>query len=347
MIGGWPIARRAAALVVAPVLNFDPAGVQVAVRAGAGGVLFLGGQRAPAGLAAELRGALATPGPGLAPLFMADEEGGGIQRLQGPVDPLPWPRDMAATRSAPQIEALASTAGRQMLALGVGVDLAPVLDVDGGPGPSATDPDGSRSFSADPAVAGRDGVAFMAGLQQAGVLAVVKHFPGLGGASGNTDYGAVSTRPLAELKAGGLVAFKSALAAGARAVMMSHASVPGLSTLPASLSAPAIGLLRTTLGFQGLVLTDSLSAGAITQAGFDLPHAALTAITAGADLVLFGSTLTPAAAALLSPPVLAASINSIVDALVQAAKSGALPLSRLDDAVEHTMAARHADLCAG
>ena len=109
---------------------------------------------------------------------------------------------------------------------------------------------------------------------------------------------------------------------------------------PASLSSAAItGLLRGQLGFSGLVVTDSLSAGAVAAAGYDVPHAAVAAIEAGADLILFGSTLTPAETALLSPVNVARSMQAIQAGLVAAVQSGALPVSRLDDTVGHVLAA--------
>lgn len=340
------MAQRAAQLVVAPVLNFDSAAVQVAVNAGAGGILFLGGNPPPPNLGAQLRTALDASGPRPAPAAMADQEGGGIQRLAGAVPSLPWPRDMAESLSPAQVQTLATSVGRAMRQLGVSVDLAPVLDLDARPGPSGTNPDGLRSFSADPTIASQYGVAFLHGLEAGGVLPVVKHFPGLGGASANTDYGPASTPPLAELQTAGLVPFRAAIAAGAPAVMVSNATVPGLTTLPAVLSPAAVnGLLRQTLGFQGLVLTDSLSAGAITQAGYDLPRAATTAIEAGSDMILFGSTLTSAETLLLSPANVAASIGQIVTAIVAATNTGALPMGRLDDAVQHVLAAKAVNLC--
>jgi beta-N-acetylhexosaminidase len=346
VLSSWPVAQRAAQLVVAPVLNFDISAVRVAVNAGVGGILFLGGNPPPPDLAAQLGAALAASSPRPPPAVMADEEGGDIQRLAGAVPSLPWARDMAQSLSPSQVQTLATSVGRAMRQLGVDIDLAPVVDLDARPGPSATNPDGLRSFSADPAIASRYALAFLRGLQAGGVLPVVKHFPGLGGASGNTDYGPATTPPLAELQTAGLVPFRAAIAAGAPAVMVSNAIVPGLTTLPASLSPAAVsGLLRHTLGFQGLVLTDSLSAGAITQAGYDLPHAAAAAIEAGSDMILFGSTLTPAETLLLSPVNVAASIGQIVAAIVAATTMGALPTARLDNAVQHVLAAKHVNLC--
>jgi beta-N-acetylhexosaminidase len=128
--------------------------------------------------------------------------------------------------------------------------------------------------------------------------------------------------------------------------MVANAAVPGLTNLPASLSPAVInGFLRHDLGFGGLVLTDSLSAGAISQSGYQLPQAAVAAISAGADMILFGSTLTPADVAQLSPANLSATINAVVGAIVAAATSGSIPMARLNAAVSHVLAVKHADLC--
>jgi beta-N-acetylhexosaminidase len=346
VLATWPVARRAAQLVVAPVLNFNPGTMRVAGEAGVGGILFLGSASAPSNLAALLRGSLATAGPGPAPLVMVDQEGGGVQRLGDAVPSMPWPRPMAQTMSPGQVQTLATTVGNRMRELGVDVDLAPVVDLDAGPGPSETDPDGLRSFSVLPATAARYGVAFVHGMQVAGIVPVVKHFPGLGGASGNTDYGPAATQPLSTLKTTGLIPFQTAIAAGAPAVMVANATVPGLTNLPASLSPAVIGgLLRHDLGFSGLVLTDSLSAGAMSQAGYQLPEAAVAAIGAGADMILFGSTLNASQTMLLSPSGVTATTTRIIDAMVAATSNGTIPLSRLDDAVSHVLAVKHVQLC--
>ena len=345
-IDTWPVRRRAAQLLVLPVLDFDVEPLAPLLREGTGGVLFLGSAAAPPDLRSRLAEATAGTDPTAAPLVLADVEGGGVQRLKGAVDPFPWPRELAATMSVDQVGELATTVAEQMVAAGVGVDLAPVLDLDDRAGPSAANPVGRRSFSLDPATAGSYGIAFARGLQAGGVLPVAKHFPGLGGATGNTDNGPAATRPYAELRGAGLRPFVDAIAAGVPAIMVSNASTPGLTTEPASVSAAVIGeLLRTELGFRGLVVTDSLSAGAITEAGYSLPEAAAAAIEAGADLILFGSTLTAAGRALLSPANVAASRQAIIDALDDAVASGRLTPARLDDAVSHVLAAKGISVC--
>lgn len=346
MISTWSLARRAAELVVLPVLDAGGAQISLARQLGVGGVLLLGSVPPPAALRAELAPLHAAGSPGV--LVMADEEGGGVERLAPDVESIPWARTMAATLTPAAVEVLARSLGHQMASLGVDVDLAPVLDVDGGAVLSATDPDGPRSFSADPAVAGAYGVAFETGLAEAGVLAVLKHFPGLGGATANTDYGPAATLPIATLERAGLLPFEQAFAAGARAVMVANATVPGLSRRPASLSAAVItGLLRGELHFGGLIITDSLSAGAITAAGYSVATAAVAAIAAGADMVLFGSTLTPADTAALAAGPLGGTAQAVIDALVSAVRSGAIPGSRLDQAVGAVAAAEGLDLCSG
>jgi beta-N-acetylhexosaminidase len=335
----WPLARRAAQVVVAPAIDGQVGALSSIVGQGIGGLLLIGSS-VPPDLAAEITAAdQVAPTP---PFVMVDEEGGGVQRLMGLVPNLPWARQAAATMTPAQLEAAATGVGRAMRALGVDVDLAPVLDVDGGVGPNARDPDGLRSFSADPRQAAAYGVAFMGGLLAAGVTPVVKHFPGLGGSTGNTDYGPAATQPWTTLQTTGLPPFEAAISGGAPAVMVANATVPGLSPQPASLSRAVIETaLRLDLGFHGLVITDSLSAGAISEAGYTLASAAVASIAAGADMVLFGSTLTP----VQSPAEVAAAAGQITAALVGAVASGALPEPRLDQAVLDVLAAKHVTLC--
>jgi|SRR5579871_1189553 len=342
-VSQWTLAQKAAQLIVIPALNGQFAGLAPVIRQGVGGVILLG-NKTPADLAAEIKtaGVAAT-----APLFvMADQEGGAVQRLAGLVPTLPSPRQMAQTMTPAQVQAAAQRVGTAMKALGVNVDLAPVVDVDGGTGPNARNPDGTRSFSADPALAAKYGVAFMQGLISGGVLPVVKHFPGLGGATANTDYGAANTEPWVTLQTDALPPFTAAVAARVPAVMVSNAIVPGLSSAPASLSASVIKtVLRGQLAFNGLVITDGLSANAILEAGYTLTTAAVAALKAGADMVLYGSTLTPAETELLSPPNVAVTTGQVIRAITAAVQAGDLSSLRLDDAVGHVLTAKGIPLC--
>ncbi len=335
VLATWTPTRLAEQTMVVPVAETAVGSVTRQVAAGAGGVILFGSS-APANLASALAALKAAAPGGVPPLVMTDEEGGAVQRMPNVVGTLPSARQMGATMTPAQITALAADVGRKLRGVGVTMDLAPVLDLDAGPGPNSSDAIGTRSFSADPAVAASRGLAFAAGLGKGGVVAVAKHFPGLGGASGNTDLGPATTLPWSTLQAGGLLPYQQAVRSGVPAIMVANASVPGLTSLPASLSPSVItGVLRGQLRFGGLVLTDSLSAGAISAAGYSVPRAAVAALAAGADMVLF--TATAAGVAGLT--------GQTVDAVVAAVAAGTLSRARLQDAVAHVLAAKGVDLC--
>jgi len=332
----WSVTRLAEQTVVVPVDEGHVASVTPEVAAGAGGMILFG-TSAPATLAADLHRLSAVAPNGVKPFVMTDEEGGDIQRMANLVGSIPSARKMGATMTPAQIHDLALGLARRLRAAGVTMDLAPVLDVDGGQGPNDRNPDGRRSFSEDQRIAAADGLAFAAGLRAGGIVAVVKHFPGLGGATGNTDVTRASTPPWSTLQRNGLVPFQDAVDARVPAVMIANASVPGLTDLPASVSPAAITtVLRDRLGYQGLVITDSLSAIALSAIGYSVPAAAVAAIEAGADLVLYDA----------HPAEMAPLTNQVVAALVSAVGSGKLDRGRLVSAVAHILTAKGVDLCA-
>jgi beta-N-acetylhexosaminidase len=190
-----------------------------------------------------------------------------------------------------------------------------------------------RSRSSGPSA---DGLAFSAGLEAAGVVPVVKHFPGLGGATANTDVTPALTVLWSNLQVNGLLPFTAAVRAGVPAVMVTNATVPGLTTLAASI-APAVitQVLRQQLGFAGLVLTDSLSAVALSAVGQSVPKASVDALAAGADMVPYSA----------DPSTVASVMDQTVQAIVSAVGSGELSRSRLENAVLHILDAKHIDLC--
>jgi beta-N-acetylhexosaminidase len=333
----WSNRRLAALTVVVPVQESDVTGVAREVARGAGGVILFGSS-APANLGSRLA-VLRNSVPGHLGLYvMTDEEGGGIERMANLVGHLPWARYMGQHWSTGTITSHVATMAHHMAAVGADTDLAPVVDVDGRnvpPGP--TDPDGWRSFSGRTSVVSRDGVAYFRGLRQGGVIAVLKHFPGLGGASGNTDNGAAHTLPWSKLRTVALPPFIAGINAGAPAVMISNATVPGLTTEPASLSRAVItGQLVQQLHFHGLVITDSLSAGAISQAGFSVRRAAVYAIRAGADLVLYNAA---------GPSAAASMFDGIITSELSAVSHGTLARSRLLAAARATLSTRHVAVC--
>ena len=334
VLSSWSLSRRAAQLVAVAAPEADVAAAAPAVAAGAGGIVLYGSS-APTSLGSQLRALEASDEGGLAPLVMTDEEGGGIQRMANLVGSLPWPATMSATMTPAAVEQAAEQVAEAMVANGITMDLAPVLDLASGPGPDATHIDGPRSFGVSPTIATSFGLAFAEGLEAGGVIPVVKHFPGEGSADRNTDDGPASTPPLATLESADLLPFEAAISARLPAVMVGDASVPGISQGPASLASAVItGLLRQQLGFEGLVLTDSLSADAVSDLGITVPEASVKAIAAGADMVLSNP----------SDPNTA--FDQTVAALVTAVSDGEVTPMTLNTAVMQVLAAKGVDLCA-
>ena len=251
------------------------------------------------------------------PLLVAvDEEGGRVQRIDALDGSVPSARDVAATQSPGQVRLQGQRRGRQLLARGVTMDLAPVVDVTAAPASTVI---GDRSYSADPAVVTRDAGAFAAGLRDAGVVPVLKHFPGHGRADGDSHTGLVRTPPLAALEADDLKPYADLLPQGMPVVMLGHLDVPGLTGgLPASLSPAAYRLLRGKYAFGGVAMTDDLGAMRAVTAKYSLPDAVLAALAAGADLALWSSPEAP---------------GPVLDRLQRAEASGELPAARVREAV--------------
>lgn len=323
-------------MIVVPAQLTSLSSVGAEVASDVGGVLLFGAT-APTDLARELTQLESASPGGIAPLVMSDLEGGAVERAANLLGPMPSARQLAQTMTAAQIQAYALAAGRRMRAVGITMDLAPVMDLDAGQGPTMLDPDGSRAFSDNPQVAAADAGAFAAGLSAAGVVAVAKHFPGLHGAGDNTDEAPAQTSPWSVLKQQGLVPFTAAIDGGVPAVMLSNASVPGLTSLPSSISPEVVAVLRNQLGFTGLILTDSLTAGAMTSIGLTVPVAATAALIAGADMVIYSSAAAD----------VASNARATVAAIEAAVASGRLPRWQLIASVSRVLAAKHIDLCGG
>ena len=208
-------------------------------------------------------------------LIMVDQEGGDIRTVEhvGPAAGQPFQGPPAAVRRA------ARSTGRGLRAAGINVNLAPVADV-----PRTGSVMATRSFAGGPEGVAARTRASVRGLRDGGVAPTAKHFPGLGAATVNTDDGPSTIRtPVAR----DLVPFRAAIAAGVPLIMLSHASYPALdSRRIASQSRPIVtGLLRRRLGYEGVVVTDSLEAAAVL-ARSGIADAAEHSIRAGADLIL-------------------------------------------------------------
>ncbi|GAB2996639.1 glycoside hydrolase family 3 N-terminal domain-containing protein [Mycobacterium bourgelatii] len=260
--------------------------------------------------------------PGPLPLAVSvDEEGGRVSRLKTLIGTSPSPRVLANTLSVDEVRALAHERGEAMRKLGITIDFAPVVDV-------TEDPDdtviGDRSFGSTAEKVTAYAGAYAQGLREAGVLPVLKHFPGHGHGSGDSHKGGVTTPPLGELVAVDLVPYKTLLTQGPVAVMIGHMQVPGLTgSDPASLSRPAIDLLRTGTGyggppFDGTVFSDDVSSMAAISDRFGVTDAVLRTLQAGSDIALWVSTK---------------EVPAVLDRLEQAVNAGELPVEAVDRSV--------------
>jgi beta-N-acetylhexosaminidase len=180
-----------------------------------------------------------------------------------------------------------------MRGLGITIDFAPVVDVTDAPADTVI---GDRSFGSDPAVVTAYAGAYARGLRDAGLLPVLKHFPGHGHGSGDSHTGAVTTPPLQELQNDDLVPYRTLVTASPVGVMIGHMQVPGLTgSEPASLSRAAVQLLRAGTGyggppFDGPVFSDDLSSMAAISDRYGVAEAVLRTLQAGTDTALWVTT---------------------------------------------------------
>jgi beta-N-acetylhexosaminidase len=281
-----------------------PPSLLAAISSGqVGGVIFFSFNIAsPAqlsGVISQLNAANASPqNPARAYplLLMTDQEGGLVRRL-------PWAgpslseAQIGASGNPAAAAAAAAAAGTQaasgLSAVGLNVDLAPVLDVYRQPGDF--DDQYQRSYSMNPDVVAAAGAAYIRAQQSAGVAATVKHFPGLGaaGASQDTDNEPVQIDlPASTLRTVDEAPYQAAIQAGVQLAMVSWANYPALDPrLPAGLSPTIIqGELQGRLGFDGVTITDALGAGALGAYG-SLENKTMLAARAGMDALLCTATM--------------------------------------------------------
>lgn len=225
-------------------------------------------------------------------LFTAiDQEGGLVLRILSHGSLFPSAMALAETGSTELTEKIYKAIGEEMAALGLNWNLAPVLDINHPDNPGI----GARSFADTPGVVATFGAAAIKGLQSAGVLACAKHFPGKGHAKQDSHL-TLPTIPYSadRLRSFELFPFKKAIESNVAAIMTSHVFFPAFeakASLPVTLSKSVLtDLLRKELGFDGLIITDDLEMGAITEA-FGIPQAALASFMAGADQLLICHSL--------------------------------------------------------
>ena len=249
-----------------------------------------------------------------------DEEGGRVSRLKSLIGVAPSPRQLAQTQTPQQVHDLEVERGKKMRDLGITIDFAPVVDVTDAPDGVI----GDRSFSADPNTVTAYAGAYAQGLRDAGLLPVLKHFPGHGHGSGDSHKGGVVTPPLGDLQTNDLVPYRTLVTQLPVAVMIGHMQVPGLTgDDPASLSRAAVQLLRTGTGynappFNGPVFSDDLSSMAAISDRYGVSDAVLRTLQAGTDVALWVST---------------EEVPAVLDRLEKAVGAGELAMAAVNDSV--------------
>ena len=258
------------------------------------------------------------------PFISVDEEGGTVARIannpafgvanMGPM------MNVGATGDV-NVAAYAGTyLSAYLKSLGFNMDMAPVADVYTNPSNTVI---GNRAFGSDPYLVAEMVVAEMAAMRAGGVIPVVKHFPGHGATEADSHYGYASTAStLDELLACELVPFDSAVRSGCQCIMAGHISAPNVtgSEVPATLSSYMLtSVLRNRLGFRGVIITDAMNMGAVTNQ-YDSATAAILSINAGADVILM-------------PVDFYAAYNGVL----QAVNSGVISEERINESVRRIL----------
>lgn len=263
------------------------------------------------------------------PMFIAvDEEGGKVSRLAEKlkVENVGDMSDIGSTGDAAKAYEAMKNVGTYMSGFGFNLNFAPVADVLTNEKNTSI---GDRSFGNDPVLVAGMVTSAMNGLEEAEVTACIKHFPGLGDASEDTHNGlAVIDKSLDELKATELVPFISAIEGGANMIMVGHMSLPQLvgDNTPATMSKEVISdLLRSELGFNGVVITDAMNMGAITEY-YGADEAAIRALKAGADMVLMPENF-----------------ETAYEGVIAAVKDGTISEDRINNSLKRVFRIKYAD----
>jgi beta-N-acetylhexosaminidase len=300
------------------------------VTEGLGGVALFGRNIESTAQVTELCASLHAENPAL--LIAIDEEGGDVTRLEtatGSSYPGNHALGAVAARDLDAgvqlTEKVAAAIGADLATLGIDLDYAPDADVNSNPDNPVI---GVRSFGDEPDLVARLTAGYVRGLQSRGVAACAKHFPGHGDTAVDSHHGLPTVDDdLDALRAGPLLPFVAAIEAGVRTVMSAHILLPRLDDVPATMSRRALHtLLRTELGFQGVIITDGIEMDAISR-GYGIVEGTVRALAAGADAVCVGGGLVGEDTVLL-----------LQFALVQAVREGRLSEERLHDAAERVRA---------
>ncbi|MFC7278323.1 glycoside hydrolase family 3 N-terminal domain-containing protein [Paractinoplanes rhizophilus] len=327
-LDGLTLAQRAGQLLMVGTSVNAPSGLGDTVRRYELGGVFLHGRSTKR--AAELRADIAglQKRSELPLLISLDQEGGNVQTLKGADFPLLPSAQKLGAGALPALRNTTRDSAHRLDGIGVNVNLAPVADTVPASLGVGNPPIGywHRQYGSDPARVAADIRTVVPASQDAGVLTVLKHFPGLGRVRANTDTSTKAVDPTATANDPYLEPFKAGIQAGSASVMMSSAKYPRLDPgAIAAFSRPIVtGLLRERLGFDGLIMSDDLGA-AVAVSGVPVGQRAVRFVAAGGDMVL---TIRPSDAA------------PMAGALIERASRDAAFRARVSDGARHVLAAK-------
>ncbi|MCC6455460.1 MAG: hypothetical protein IT328_10985 [Caldilineaceae bacterium] len=315
--------------------EFSPALERTIRELHVGGILIfhinVGPVEELAAVIAAAQGTAATSGAQI-PLFVAvDHEGGLIDRFGGRLTTFPGPMAIAASGSVENARAVAEAMSAELRALGINMNLAPVVDVNNNPNNPVI---GVRAFGSTPEIVTTFGLAMIEGFQRGNMMTTAKHFPGHGDTAidSHSDLPVID-KDLAQLEALELVPFAAAIEAGTDAIMTAHVAVPPLTgdpELPATFShAILTELLRDKMGFEGLISADSLGMAALDQR-YGITQTSALAIDGGVDLLMFGN----------DPGHTPIEQAQVFEYLLARVKAGELTEARLDESVRRILQAK-------
>ncbi|MGC4175635.1 glycoside hydrolase family 3 protein [Demequina sp.] len=298
-----------------------PSWLERRLRDGLGGVCIFGMNVVSPQQLTELTAAIYAANPHA--IIAIDEEGGDVSRLyQAQGSPFPGNAVLGRLVDAGLTERVGAQVGWELREAGVSLTLAPDADVNSNPLNPVI---GVRSFGTDPHAVAEHVAAWTRGIEATGVASCAKHFPGHGDTSADSHHALpVIDADEETVRERELVPFRAAIAAGARTIMTSHIVVPALDPHnPATFSRRILtDLLRSELGFDGVIVTDALDmAGASADRG--IPAAAVAAVAAGAEFLCLGTRNTDQ------------QLTEIVEALDAAVSDGTLPSAVVETAAAH------------
>jgi len=253
------------------------------------------------------------------PLFISvDEEGGRVNRLPIDMENFPSAKEIGLKNDKVYAYNNGKSIGESLKVTGFNMNYAPVLDIFSNPQNTVI---GDRAFGSDIETVSTMGISTMKGIEDEGIISVVKHFPGHGDTFVDSHYGLpIVYKSLKELDNFEFIPFKKAIEEGCKAIMVSHILLDKIDNKnPSSMSKTVItGILREKLGFDGVIITDDMEMKAITE-NYTIEDASVKSIIAGCDILLIGSGTEY--------------VNKVIDAIKEAILNGHISEERIDESV--------------